>query len=154
MEKYVIMHNISPCIPAFKPFEHLDHCWCISSRTSLENILKLGEKHSDKRRNCSERAISPIVTMFSTFSHRLSTQLQRFSIFWQSMFKVVCCRIVVWGKGLILSHLQQICSRRLQKHWGKNMENISKRKCNYWIEFKTLWQIVALRHNVFKSRLL
>ena len=32
-------------------------------------------KHSDKRRNCSERAISPFDTMFSTFSRRLSIQL-------------------------------------------------------------------------------
>ena len=38
--------------------------------------------------------------MFSTFSHRLSIQLKRFSIFLQNMFKVVCCRIVISGKGL------------------------------------------------------
>ena len=38
--------------------------------------------------------------MFSTFCHRLSIQLWRFSMFWQNTFKVVCCRIVVWGKGL------------------------------------------------------
>ena len=29
-------------------------------------------KHSDKRRNCSKRAISPFATMFSTLSHQLS----------------------------------------------------------------------------------
>ena len=57
-------------------------------------------KRSDKRRNCSKQAISPFATMFSTFSHRLSVQLKRFSIFWQNMLKVVCCRIIVWGKGL------------------------------------------------------
>ena len=50
--------------------------------------------------------------MFSTFSHRLSIQLYRFSTFWQNMFKVVCCRIVIWGKGL--------------KHWGK------WRNCSSW----------------------
>ena len=44
---------------------------------------------------------SPFATMFSTFSQSLSIQLQRFSICWQTMFKVVSCRIVVWGKGLI-----------------------------------------------------
>ena len=46
-------------------------------------------KYGDKRRNCSKRAISPFVTMFSTlfnFGYAL---------------KVVCCRIVVCGKGLI-----------------------------------------------------
>ena len=52
-------------------------------------------KHSDKRRNCTKRAISTFATMFSTFCHRLSIQLWRFSMFWQNMFKVVCCRI--WG---------------------------------------------------------
>ena len=57
-------------------------------------------KHSDKRRNCTKRAISPFATMFSTFVHRLSIQLWRFSMFWQNTFKVVCCRFVVWGKGL------------------------------------------------------
>ena len=63
-------------------------------------------KHSDKRRNCSKRAISPFATMFSTFSHRLSIQIKRFSIYWQNMFELVCCRIVVWRKGLTFSHLQ------------------------------------------------
>ena len=58
-------------------------------------------KPSDKRRNCSKLAISPYSTMFTTFSHRLSIQLWRFSIFRQNMFKVVCCIIVVWGKGLM-----------------------------------------------------
>ena len=38
--------------------------------------------------------------MFSTFCHRLSIQLWRSPIFWQNTFKVVCCRIAVWGKGL------------------------------------------------------
>ena len=42
--------------------------------------------------------------MFSTFSHRLSIQLWGFSIFLQNMFKVFCCRIVVWGKGLMINH--------------------------------------------------
>ena len=32
-------------------------------------------KHSNKRRNCSERAISSFATMFATFSHRLSIKL-------------------------------------------------------------------------------
>ena len=59
-------------------------------------------KHGDKRRNCSRRAISIFVTMFSIFSHRLSIQLKRFCIFWRNMFRVVCCRIGVWGKGLIV----------------------------------------------------
>ena len=55
-------------------------------------------KHSDKRRNCSKRAISPFDKMFSAFSHSLFIQLQGFSIFLQNLFKVVCSRIVVWGE--------------------------------------------------------
>ena len=68
--------------------------------------------------------------MFSTFSHRLSIQLKRFSIFWQKMFKVVCCGIVVWSKGLTLTHMEQICSR--VKIW----QNLCKWKSNYWISRK------------------
>ena len=57
-------------------------------------------KYCDKRRNCSKRAISPFATMFSIFSHRVSIQLWRFSIFWQN------CRmreraIHILGKDLI-----------------------------------------------------
>ena len=63
-------------------------------------------KHSDKRSYFTKRAISPFATMFSTFSHRLSIQLLRYSIFCHNMFKVVCCRIVVWGKGLSIFRLQ------------------------------------------------
>ena len=53
----------------------------------------------------TKRAISPFATMFSTFCHRLSIQLWIFSIFWQNTSKVVCCRIVVWGKGLKMNNL-------------------------------------------------
>ena len=74
--------------------------------------------------------------MFSTFSHRLS----RFSNFRQNIFKVVCCRIVRWGKRLIKTiylaraflskglklHLYKFWSwgrfvsllHRLGQHWG------------------------------------
>ena len=78
---------------AFNPFPHIDAFWRLCSR-------RLFEKHSDIRRNCTKRAISPFATMFSTYCHRLSIQLLRFSIFRQNTLKVVCCRIVVWGKGL------------------------------------------------------
>ena len=44
--------------------------------------------------------LAVLATMFFAFSHRLIIQLWRFSIFWQNMFKVICCRIVVWEKGL------------------------------------------------------
>ena len=77
------------------PFPHIDAFWRLCSRRLFENII------GNKRRNYTKRAISPFATMFSTFCHRLSIQLWRFSIIWQNMFKVVCCRIVVWGKGLL-----------------------------------------------------
>ena len=38
-----------------------------------------------------------------------------------------------------LSHVQQICSRRLWKHIGKNWK-VSLFKYSYWIKLKTLWQ--------------
>ena len=41
---------------------------------------------------------------------------------------------------LTLSHIQQICSRWLWKHFGKNTENAHKCRYNYWKELKTLWQ--------------
>ena len=80
------------------------------------------------------------------------------------MFNIVCCRIVVWGKGLNLSHIQQICSRRLCKHLDSNKVNLSKwtHTLTYWIDLETLWQKEKLLvlsnfffcHKVFKSRLL
>ena len=76
------------------PFPHIDAFWRLCSRQLFENIV-------GKRRNCTKRAISPFATMFSTFCHRYSIQLWRFSFFWQNMFKVVCCRIAIWGKGLM-----------------------------------------------------
>ena len=58
--------------------------------------------------------------MFSTFRHRLFIQLWRFSMFWQNTFKVVCCRIVVWGKGLNESTI-------IESSWkhGDKMRNCS-----------------------------
>ena len=41
-------------------------------------------KHSDKRRNCTARAISPFATMFSTLSHRLSIQFHCLTKYIQS----------------------------------------------------------------------
>ena len=52
------------------------------------------------------------------------------------MFKVLCCRIVVWGKGLTLYQLHQIYSRRLSKDVGKNMENLCKWIYNYRIDYR------------------
>ena len=59
---------------------------------------------------------------------------------------------------LTLSHIQQICSRRLWKHPGKNMENPYKWGYNYWKKLKTSRQKEKLLvlsnfffcHDVFK----
>ena len=47
----------------------------ICSKSSAAELQTAFWKHSDKRINCTKRAISPFATMFSTFSHRLSIQL-------------------------------------------------------------------------------
>ena len=67
------------------------------------------------------------------------------------VFKVICCRLVVCGKGF--KHIKNICCRRI---W-KSLQMIS-----YWIQLKTLWQNSKLLnmsnfsfcHNVFRCRLL
>ena len=88
-----IRHQNASCrLETVNPFPHIDAFWRLCSRQLFEN--------SDKRRNCTKSAISPFATMFSTFCHRLSIQLWSFSKLWQNTFKVVCCRIVVWRKGL------------------------------------------------------
>ena len=62
------------------------------------------------------------------------------------MFKVVCCRIVVWGEGLKLSRTCQICSRQHWKHKVKNIKlywiklKIMKQKKNCWLLFLSLLQ--------------
>ena len=63
---------------------------------------------------------------------------------------------------LNLSHLQQICSRRLWNRLVKSIKYPQTQEYNYLRELKTLWQkekLLVLRnfclcHNVFKSRLL
>ena len=64
--------------------------------------------------------------------------------------------------GFTFTYIQQICSRQLWTHLGKNVENPHKRRYNYWKKLKTLWQKEKLLvlsnfffcHNVFKSCLL
>ena len=56
-------------------------------------------KHCDKSRNCSKQEISPFVTKFSTLSVIIPSFSDIFHIFFY-VFKVVCCRYVLCGKGL------------------------------------------------------
>ena len=53
-------------------------------------------KNTGKRRNCSWCTILPFAMMFSTFFH-LCRDFPYFSL---DIFKVICCRFVVWQKGL------------------------------------------------------
>ena len=39
------------------------------------------------------------------------------------VFKEVCYKFVICGKGLTLSHIQQFCSRRRWKHLRKSSDN-------------------------------
>ena len=77
----------------FNPFPHIDAFWRLCSRQIFENIVT-------KEEIAQNVHFSFCHNVFSTFCHRLSIQIWRFSIFWQNTFKVVCCRIVVWGKGV------------------------------------------------------
>ena len=77
---------------AINPFPHIDAFWCLCCRQLFENIVTKEEIAQNQQ--------FLFLTLFFTFSHRFSIQLKRFSIFWQNMFKVVCCRFVVWAKGL------------------------------------------------------
>ena len=76
------------------PFPHINAIRRLCSRQLFQNIVTKEEIAQNVTWNY------PLATMFSTLSHKLSIQLWRFSMVWQNMFKLVCCRIVVWGKGL------------------------------------------------------
>ena len=78
------------------PFPHINAFWRLCSRQLFENIVTK-----------EENAFSDFATMFSTLHHRSS-------IFWQTLFKVFCCRIVVWGKGLNIE-LKTLSKRNDQK---------------------------------------
>ena len=87
---YILLQII---LITFNLFPHIDAFWHLCSRQLFENIVTKEEIAQNEQF---------LLIMFSTFSHiRLSIQLKRFSIFWQNMFKVFCCKHAVWGKGLI-----------------------------------------------------
>ena len=94
-----VMNNLHYPFPSYKRF-----------LTTLQQTAFW--KHSDKRRNFSRREISPFATMFST--HKFISypfNYTEFRFFWQNLFKVVCCKIVVWGKGInnIVQNTMVLC---------------------------------------------
>ena len=76
-------------------------------------------KHSDKRRDCSQRAISPLATMFSTFIHSIIEIFYFLTKYVQSRLLQNCCmkeRVnprVVCFKG---NQKLYICSRESVIH--------------------------------------
>ena len=58
-------------------------------------------KHNGKRRNCLEWGISPFATKFSTLFNNSTFVSRDFPNLCLYVFKVVCCGVLVWGKGLM-----------------------------------------------------
>ena len=93
-----------------------------------------------KKRNCSWSGIFPFATMFSSVFNDYTFLYRDFAPCSIYVFKVFWCKIVACGKGLTLSHIQQINSRQLWKHTRHFLETPFKWKYNNWIELKTWWQ--------------
>ena len=76
------------------PSQHVDAFWCSLQQMAFENIVKKVEiAHFSF-------LLSP---MFSTVFNYCSFKFRReFSKFCLNVFKVICCRFVVCGKGLSL----------------------------------------------------
>ena len=67
---------------SLNPFPHIDAFWRFCSRRLFENKFLLLPQ------------CFPLLVIGYTFNYR------DLSICWQNMFKVFCCSIVVWDKGL------------------------------------------------------
>ena len=81
------------CISYWVSPSHWDPC--VSQNVSAMTAFW---KHSDKRKNCSKRAISPFSTMFSTFSHRIYPFNYRYFLF----FDKICSKtsaVELWYEG-------------------------------------------------------
>ena len=81
-------------------------------------------KHCDKIRNCSKRAISPFITMFSTLLNNYGLIYRKLPDFFRYVFEGVCCIFAVCWNWLIdpfppADAFWRICSRRLRTHGDK-----------------------------------
>ena len=103
-----VTHYITWCKPtrpwkesseeALDPFPHMDAFWCLCSRRIFENIV-IKEEIAQNEQFLFFPLCFPLLVIGCPFNYR------DFFIFLQNMFKVACCRIIVWGKGLnILSN--------------------------------------------------
>ena len=117
------------------PFPHTDAFWRLRSRQLFENTVTKEEIAQNEQFLLLPQCF-PLLVISYPFNYR------DFQFFGQNMFKVACCRIVVWGKGLIsvimlnklclickmpiytilshnaetLSHIQRFCSRKIRKY--------------------------------------
>ena len=83
--------------------------------------LKTVQRKWQKGKLLIMRAISLFATMFSKLINNYTFICKDFSYFCLDVFKVVCCRFILCGKGLIVTiRNRHICSRRLFKpFWQK-----------------------------------
>ena len=75
------------------PFPHIDAFWRLCRRQLFENIVTKEEIAQNVQLLLLPRCF-PLLVRGYPFNYR------DFLFFYKNMFKVVCCRIVVWGKGL------------------------------------------------------
>ena len=78
---------------SLNPFPHIDAFGRLCSRWLFENIVT-------KEEIAQNVQFLLLPQCFPLFVIVYPFKLWRFSMFWQNMFKVIWCRIVVWGKGL------------------------------------------------------
>ena len=75
------------------PFPHTDTFWRLCSRRLFENKVTKEEIAQDEQFLLLPQCL-PLLVIGYPFNYR------DFPFFDKNMFKVVCCRIVLWGKGL------------------------------------------------------
>ena len=76
----------------FNPFPHINAFWRFCSRQIFENIVTK-EKIAQNKQFLLLTQCFQLLVIGHPFNYR------DFPFCWQKMFKVVCCRIVIWGKG-------------------------------------------------------
>ena len=91
---FVPIRDVSEKWCLVNPFPHVDVFWRLCSRRLFENIVTKEEIAQNVQFLLLPQCF-PLLVIGYPFNYR------DFLFFWQNMFKVVCCRIDVCGKGLI-----------------------------------------------------
>ena len=102
------VHEVAFVTNTLNPFPHIVAFWRLCSRRHFENIVTKEEVAQNKQ----------FLLLPQCFP--LLFNYKDFLIFWQNMFKVICCRIVVWGKEHFLSYSRFL--RHLQRTFFKTFE--------------------------------